>query len=352
MTYNICGVFIRITAPAVVSSYLEREFSSFRSHETSHPDLTIEIRAQKPETETENLLRIEARDHITFYTVRTNGVQKEICVLIPYPLNDSLIEKMTNPFFMTKWQRCLIDFFHNPFLCMFQLALLERDATFLHASAYCDSSGRATALAGAGRSGKSTILKWVAGQKNMLVLSEDFCVLRTDGQIFAYPKQCRVLADELALTTYASWGKDHVAFWDRLHLRLLSLFRRRGFAPKRRLCMDELYPEEKRAAYADLQRILLLQREGGCLKVQACANEDFCMRLVEIMRAEFENLASVPELLQVLGKDMDALLADTRRVLYAVCCQQTCRVFFIPYYEQKETARREIIPCLLGESAC
>jgi ATPase subunit of ABC transporter with duplicated ATPase domains len=102
---------------------------------------------------------------------------------------------------MPKWQCCLFNFIHGPFLGIIQMHLLSYGETFLHAAAFC-SNNEGIALAGDAQSGKSTFVKLISEDNSKRIISEDFCILNSNKEILSYPKQCRIYIDQLKDTLY------------------------------------------------------------------------------------------------------------------------------------------------------
>lgn len=349
MFINISNVKITIEAPAVFEAYLKNDFGIFEAEEGEAPDILIRIRNQVYVPAEKKSYQITARDHTTVFTCARRDKAIYIELYVPYHVKNVLLEMLGNPFFMPKWQRCLVDFFHNPFLGILQMELLARGATFLHAAAYCKSPQDGVVLVGDGQSGKSTILKWMSKEPGVSVMSEDFCIVNETGSIAAYPKQSRVTMADLKETAYYKKSGRAYAFWDRLNVVLFSALGWLGVPPKRRLAFEEVFAGCPFAKEAKLSCLVFLKREGEEPELEPCECEAFAELCAGTMQTEFENLAVFLELLTDMGKNLEGLLAEFKAALLPIISQKECKIARIPFYTQKAQAECTVPRFLLGE---
>jgi hypothetical protein len=360
ITMNIGSVDVKISAEKRdISDYLLREFHHFTTDciDCDSFDIEIEILNSSfslPYNSTKIInttyvfdgtiaQQINARGHSTWILYKPGKTSSHhIAVYLPYKIGNSNMEKLFSASFLTKWQSCLVDFFHGPFLGILQIELLKRGNTFLHASAYCTENGKTITLAGNGKSGKSTFVGLLTEGSSRSIIAEDFCIIDNGFFVISYPKQCRVYKEQLNHTSYYN-GKGRIEnFFDKLNFLLFSPAKIIGLKPKRRLSFDEIYDNRSFIFNAPLNAVVFLKREGDEIKVEHRSKDEFVKLCVETMLTEFNNLTafsdylSAAEKIHYFSKTQEGIIAEMQSLFSNMYDKTDCYVAEVPFYDNLE----------------
>jgi len=143
------------------------------------------------------------------------------------------------------------------FWAAFQLALLKRDATFLHAGIYADESG-ATALTGTGGSGKTSCIFYLLGaHPTQSYLSEDFGIITAQGQAHHNPKFVSIYKSDTRQFLLADFVANRIPWSQKPYWYAYDVLRGN---PRVKAAPSDVLGPERICRQAALRRVVFLIR--------------------------------------------------------------------------------------------
>ncbi len=196
------------------------------------------------------------------------------------------------------------NFMYGLFDTVTALALLERGASYLHASSF-ESGGEATALVAWGGVGKTSSVLKLMVREGVRYLSDDLGLVDANGVAWRTPKRLQIYGynvdGQRGLDERLLRGRGPV---DRLNWH----WRQRRFGPKkvrRRMAVEELFGEEYVAVSASMKRVVFLERADVAVPVvEPIRGEDMAQRAASILVDELETLFSLAVAAESHGVDV------------------------------------------------
>lgn len=185
-----------------------------------------------------------------------------------------IIFKTISPFFESRLQASLIDFFHNTFLGILETHLIENKKTLFHASGYIDKDD-AILFLGSGQSGKSTIVRTLC--KTHKIISEDYCILSTDGNVESLP---------IMTCTEPNW--ETMNFLEKINYMIVKYLEKKK--PMRHVAFDEIYGIP--AHRAKVKTIYVIERceiKDSMIYIDKIEKDEFIHFFRDVMMNEMLN---------------------------------------------------------------
>lgn len=350
--YNICGVKVRFefTENLFIKEYLNRELYLFNTdEENGESDITTLIYTGKSEKEkyfntVDNYKKsqsgkfiekkLSAKDRYTLSTYFINEERKAIILLyIPYIAKKSIFEKVISPSYLEKWNRCLIDFIHGPFIVVMQMNLMKNNKTFTHSSSinYNNSGILITAFA---QAGKSTLVDYMINKTEAKLISEDFSIIDKTN-IYSYPKQCRVYFKNMKESFYSQRKTEK--YLDKFSFIFFDNLKWLSIEPKRILSYSDLYGMRKISNNGTLDKVILLFRDSNKVSLENIDVNKATAISTENLINEFDNIDFSNEIVNIiygsLGyKSLYKEIYDTFRQIYS---NKELIMINVPFYEDK-----------------
>ena len=365
---NSIGIAIH-TNNYLIIQLLNNEFSHFITEHISSTKWEIVIK-----NEEYNLNNIDVRKHSDSLFYSNNMVIQKLsaknrdsyieyqkkgdCIFtalyISYKIKQNSLERMKDPLYMMRWERCVIDFFHGPFLGIMELLLLKHGSSFLHAAAYA-INGKGISLAGNGQSGKSTIVSWIVENKNISIISEDFCIVSSDKQIISYPKSSRIVKDKLDETNYWQICNQDTIVANKINLFLFSFLQKFGITAKRIMPNGEIFKNIPICMTTDYYSAIWVNREVTELKLEDITAVELAELCGESMKTELYNLSGFTDILDLLQSKYDSelcfekIIKNIKEIYYWCFSDTISKRLNLPFYREKNETKSKINKILLEE---
>ncbi len=360
---HISGVIISFQGTSFAMEYLLREFADVVTNEQQVEDLEIAIinetfrKPQKVDLIAKQLyvknnkimqcIRSK-RNEIWVETTIQKGLPRKVNLYIPYEISDN-ISKMFHPAYLCKWQISLVNFVHGPFLGMMELLLLERNASYFHASAFRAYGEGGILLTGYGQVGKSTFVKWITNDNKNDIISEDFCIINSEKEVIPYSKQSRIRLQNKS--DFEQYRKEvgNYSIMDQINYSVFKLLKRVGIHPIRILSVSEMFSNYKKVESIQIKDIYCMKREGTTFDIKAIEKNEFIEFSEKNLEIEFNNMIGVSEWLKALEaitktKELKDQLSEKRKKIFeSVFEKVNCRAAYIPYNENMEDTKKMVM---------
>ena len=200
--------------------------------------------------------------------------------------------------------------------------LLGHGASSIHAG-IVDAGGSATAIAGTGGSGKTSLLFSLLEAPGARYLAEDFGILGTDGTVHLSPKAVSIYSSDLhagsvGLDAYvaALVGPQRLKW--QLHRRLLRT------TPMVKAPIRAILPADRIGTTAPLGRCLyLIRTSGSAVRARETGADDIARRLTDVAWREHKRLLELVRMIranagpEIQVPTVEALTEETMDVLRA-----------------------------------
>lgn len=351
---DIGGVLSRFEFQScdLIKLYLEREFLPFMKTESKNSEnLLIRIFSGKDQKYLYDkhtadwskngaaisvTQQIRARFRFSMYNFKFDEDKRIIVDLyIPYKIKNSMMEKVLSPSYLERWNRCLIDFIHGPFLIFLQYQLLDRKKTLIHAGAII-RNGSVSVISGDAQVGKSTLIDGLLDDDSISVLSEDYVIIG-DNIATAYPKQTR--------TYYDSWIKKRLrndTFEEKCNIATFFLFsklRFMGVEAKRVVDYDELYGKERLSKNGKYGLVYFLKRDGEDVSIKEICDYEAARVSTENLKNEFGNIDGFYTIITSLcqSQDLNVFFDKVYKVFLSNYHNKKLLDISIPFYNDKKS---------------
>lgn len=185
------------------------------------------------------------------------------------------------------------NFIYDLFDYSTQLALLEKGATYIHASAVA-KDGQAVLLAGRGGVGKSAFMLKSVLEQGWCYLSDDLAVIDADAVIWRTPKKMQIYGyntvEEPVVRERLLAGRSilDLAAW---HARFLL---KGGKRVRRRTAADDLFGASHTSKSAPLVRAIFLERHRSAeVAVKAMSVDEFAYRCATVLVGELSPYSEI-----------------------------------------------------------
>ena len=206
--------------------------------------------------------------------------------------------------FLAPWESTAKNFMYDLFDLVTAAALVERKASYLHAST-CARDGAAVALIAWGGVGKTTSVLKLVTEDGWRFLSDDLGLVDDEGRLWRTPRKLQVYAynveGEPALRRRVMEGRGPI---DRVnwHWRLAR------FGPKkvrRRIGAEALFGDDSVAEVAPLKKAIFLERvDVDAIRWQEIGVEALARRSATILVDELDTLVAVAVAAESHGVDV------------------------------------------------
>lgn len=251
--------------------------------------------------------------------------------------------------FLYPWQNAILDFVHGPLIGIIQLTLINKSATFLHASSLAnDSAG--IVLPGWAQSGKTTIVERLVGSKEWEFVSEDFCIINNKGKVIGYPKQMGLRTSKLRSINYHKNGQTTIErLLDTANALLMNSLSIIHITPMRICSVAEIFGAH--VLRRDVKLTIAIYVQSGnyeemiCSKVGSSEMVNMC---VNMMMAEIKNLTGLYDLLSCYGimkkapNPMEELYEITTKLYTEIFSKVRSYVLYVPQYARLDLIEKEI----------
>jgi hypothetical protein len=344
------SIDIKIEFPALnlVSRYMEKEYSLITTKASGQSDIKINIRF-KNAGKSERVILQSFKAHGRHFLIEYVD-ERSVNLNIPYKVSDKTLDRIISPFFESRWEACLVDFFHNVFLGILQIYLLNNGSTLMHASSMIfPGEDKAVVFFGAPQSGKSTLIKLLTENYNGCIISEDFCIASSEGALYSLPHQSRVSIEQSA-----SLKKKTYRFSEKINWQLFEMMSFTGRKPIRRYSFEEIHNSQTIQTAALIGQIFFIFRDGNQIYTENCSKSQFIKLCMDVLENEFRNFAGFREMMSLMpdqkycGIDWKTLLSKTADMLETLYSILPCRILHIPMYETPQKAASELSLFLLN----
>ncbi len=323
-----------IEADHPVGRLAAEEFASVRTSEPVKPRLTAtfcdELRplryysTAKPVTVTVDRYQVDAEAFS--YQVERQGdgslhltVAPGVSAPGPSRFLPPRVRRFLDWTYHTDNSRSAKHFVYEMFDYLSQIAQLQVDQTYLHASAVGHGS-TATIFAAWGGIGKTSAMLQLVKRYGCQFLADDLAVIHRDGMVYRHPKRMQIYAYNLIgmpqLDRALHDGRSSLdkLSW-RFHLRL------RGTAKvRRRVAAEGLFDAEEIGSQAKVERVLWLTRtDSRSSTMRDLSLDEFVHRAAWTLVDELNPFAKISAAVQATGSDLlptvEALVGDTSEVL-------------------------------------
>jgi len=279
--------------------------------------------------------------------IRYNSI-KDITLYLDYDVNEK-IERFLNPFYESRAIACLNDFFHNAFLIILQLNLINCNGALLHCSSFIDiERNYMYTLCGTGQVGKSTLMQAILEDgKRYNYCAEDFAVVFSDGMLYGYPHECRVKESFFQDPLYYDMNSPP-SLGDRINYFVYHKILKRGNG--RHFAVRALFPKVQFQSFGALNDVYLLNRDSDEFLCEAISLEDFVSMQKQILSTEFSNMVMVRELLiafkhiEFIDYDFEELMSRITKI-YEKAFSHNVIIYqvYLPIYPDVHDATRKLI---------
>ena len=305
------------TEEEAFDAFLREEYGLIAIPDEGEADITVRI-IRGGELPGGMALRAAGREAC----LAMSGDLRSFTLSVPYKPVKKDAFMLMNPAFMPKWQACLTDFLHNPFLAAVEVKLLESGMTLYHASAVRRAGG-AKLLLGTGGAGKSTVAGLLA-KRGCGVIAEDFCVIG-GGKAYPLPHRAR-----LSIRKFDALNESAAS--DKLN-RAVS--RALGKKPVRILPFERIYAGAADASEYPIDGVYLLERGAGP-SVEGMSKEYAAKTSAEIMQTEFSNMAWSKEVFARTEYKEDTLFTAVEKAVAAALEGASLYRLRLPVYDDLE----------------
>ncbi len=366
---DISGVIVSFNCKPEIINYLAREFKGLIVSGKKNVNISVNIKNEKyhvPNTasmvgesifiDKNNIIqRIRSKGNRVWlvYTIK-GGLPSTVDVYIPYSIKNN-ISKLFHPTFLCKWKVSVINFIHGPFIGIVELYLIEKESTFFHASALSLNTKYGIAITGEGQTGKSSFVKWLTDNKDISVVSEDFCIINANNRITSYPKQSRVKIKSLKSYLQYYRGLNTVSIIDIFNFVIYYPLRIIGVRSLRILSFDEIFNDCMINYKAELKKIICINRNTKLFSVEQRSKEDFISFCEKNMMIEFNNIVGFSEFLMALNVlDIESLnendISVRLKLFFGSLYDRVDCVFAnIPYYDDIQLTKKLVIELIYGD---
>lgn len=276
---------------------------------------------------------------------------KEISVYIPYKIKNNSINKLFNPKYLNKWQDCLVDFIHGPFIGIIENFLLKNGHTFVHGSSF-SYGNLGYVFCGKAQVGKTEIAK--ALHHDAKILSDDLTILTNRNSIYPYQKSIGIFSENMNFDKYFKRKKEIDIIIEKINLRLFKVLSFLRLRSKRILFFKEVFENSYTGNGIDLKRIFYISREKDYYKVEKFDYMDFVKKMVEILENEFNNLQNFWTILDLCTNfDKEKFMIKIEDCLRIRLNNANIFIIYIPFFNNKyelESTMKKIILNALNES--
>lgn len=318
----------------IVTKVLEKEYELIKEIEDYNKNVLLHVRIflnQRPSDTKAKMVQLFKARNRSFYIEYIS--LEEISLYIPYKESNSILEKISNPYFENKWEMCICDFLHNIFLGMLQMKMLERGMTLLHASVVQVDESTNVVFVGGAQVGKSTIAKAWGGCSAVKIVAEDFSICENGKEIYALPHMGRVSVKE-----YRQMKKRTVADYVCQYIFgfVYGVLKRKYV---RHASFKEVFGEANFAIGGPISRVFFCKRKGEEIKKATYESADFINESIEVMRNEFVNFVGFKECLEIISGnsgnalDIEKILEKTKEIISNLYKSVDCMRLEIPRYE-------------------
>lgn len=284
------------------------------------------------------IIKAKGRKTIVIYSKNF----EKINIYIPYKTTTNEITKIINPKYLAKWQNCLIDFFHGPFLGILEYFLLKKDYTFIHGSSFCYNS-MGYVFSGKAQVGKTEIVNSL--KNDAKILSDDFTILLDNSHISPYQKSIGVFLENINFDTYYSDKKRISIIFEKINFKIFKILR---FKPKRILFFKEVFTNSYSKDNIELNKIFYINRDNDNYKIKKIEVSEYVPEMVKILENEFNNLQNFWILLdECTDLNKETFMLEIKNCLEK--CLKYVKLYSIniPFYEEKHEFRTKIKNILL-----
>jgi len=249
---------------------------------------------------------------------------------IPYNQNNDFFFRIINPYYETRHNLCLTDFFHNIFLGILQIELLKKNSTLFHASAAILNENKANIFFGKAQSGKSEIIDLITREYNGSILSEDFCVIDCNSRVFALPHKSRV-----SILSYDS-KRNNVSIIEKVNRFVVNKVLKRNCV--RRMPFKRIYDRHSFSKSGEIGKVYIIKRDSDSLYSEKCTRSEFVGLCMEVMEEEFGNFVGFKDVLCIYRENLswEEMLSRTKCMLGRIYDSNECEILNIPFYPTLE----------------
>ncbi len=265
---------------------------------------------------------------------------KEAVLYIPYKESD-YIGRFVSPFYENRAEGCATDFFHNSFLGLLQLHLLDNNGSLFHCSGL-QYQGKNFVFTGCGQSGKSSLLGTISKLVPIKYIAEDFGCLYTDGVLYGYPHQSRVKEQDLNKS-----GSLYFSIANRINLWIFKYLTRSNNG--RHFSVKDIYPNTEFCRAGVIDQCFFLERTGERVTTTAIDGETMSKKSLDVIKIEFNNMKNLRELVdnfytfKFSNRNFEMLINDTWEIYNKTFRHITGMLLELPYYEDIFEAGENII---------
>ncbi len=215
--------------------------------------------------------------------------------------------------FLAPWETTAKNFMYDLFDLVTGAAILEKDASYLHASTCC-RDGRAIALVAWGGIGKTTSVLKLVTDDGWQYLSDDLGLIDGDGQVWRTPRRLQIYAYNVAgqpdLFDRVMGGRGPV---DRVNWHW-RLFRFGAKRVRRRIGAEELFGPELVGESAPLDKAIFLERaDVDKMEWTELNADELAHRSATILIDELNTLTDVAVAAESHGVDVGIPGVETMR---------------------------------------